>query len=134
MNDKTEYSKVTFVDVYYKGFHVGITERGETLATATQFTDQAMQMKVAIEKMIADGFEPSWNKQTNGDALTTKTTTAIPPTAPDLKIDGPQGQGGTCPVHNVSLVWKSGISKTTNKPFAFWACPEKLSDGSFCKG
>lgn len=38
-----------------------------------------------------------------------------------------------CTVHNVNALWKTGVSKTTNRPFAFWSCPQRNPDGSYCK-
>ncbi|MBU6430119.1 MAG: hypothetical protein KGR26_13975, partial [Cyanobacteria bacterium REEB65] len=36
-----------------------------------------------------------------------------------------------CPVHNLGWVHKSGISKNSNKPYSFWACPAPFPPG--CK-
>jgi hypothetical protein len=38
-----------------------------------------------------------------------------------------------CSVHGTPKIWKTGVSKA-GKPYAFWACPTKNADGSFCKG
>jgi hypothetical protein len=40
-----------------------------------------------------------------------------------------------CQIHNVPMNLKpAGVSKTTGKAYpAFWACSERLADGSFCK-
>jgi len=45
-----------------------------------------------------------------------------PPTTPPI-----------CGIHNKPMVWKTGVSKTTGKPYAFWSCNEKMPDGSWCK-
>jgi len=82
----TDYSKVTFIDAYYKGFHAGITERGEGTASAVQFELQAREVREAIDKMIALGFEPSWNKQTSNEALNGKTPTTTPPVTPNTAV------------------------------------------------
>lgn len=37
-----------------------------------------------------------------------------------------------CSNHRVKAEWKTGKSKSTNKDYAFWACPEK-NNGEFCK-
>src|SRR5262245_42517030 len=37
-----------------------------------------------------------------------------------------------CTAHDVQCVWKEGTSKA-GKDYAFWACPEKDSEGNFCK-
>lgn len=40
-----------------------------------------------------------------------------------------------CKIHGTPFVLHpAGVSKKTGKPFAaFWSCPEKNADGSFCK-
>lgn len=40
-----------------------------------------------------------------------------------------------CGIHNVPMNFREGgISKTSNRPYpAFWACPAKMPDGSYCK-
>jgi len=30
------------------------------------------------------------------------------------------------------MKWKEGFAKATGKPYAFWTCPTKLPDGSWC--
>lgn len=37
-----------------------------------------------------------------------------------------------CGIHGNPMVWKEGDSKTTGKHYAFWACPTKNADNSFC--
>lgn len=37
-----------------------------------------------------------------------------------------------CGIHNLPMTWKTGVSKTTNKPYAFWACSGKMPDGTWC--
>jgi hypothetical protein len=54
----------THIDSYFKGFHVGFTIRGDDnknipVVTATN----------VIESLIAQGYKPSWNEETNGKAL-----------------------------------------------------------------
>lgn len=36
-----------------------------------------------------------------------------------------------CSLHKTKSEWKTGTSKTTNKPYAFWACPNK-DNGEYC--
>ena len=38
----------------------------------------------------------------------------------------------TCGIHNIPMIWKTGVSKTTGKPYAFWACSGKMPDGGWC--
>ncbi len=39
----------------------------------------------------------------------------------------------TCSYHGTLMLWKTGISKKTNEAYAFWSCPQKNPDGSYCK-
>lgn len=109
---------------YYKGFSVLWTRR----SADTKVSPRVGEIKDFIGKLIEAGYMPSWNLETNKASLGENKGIGI-----DLSIDGEKGQGGVCPVHNVKLVYKSGISKKDNKPYAFWGCPEKLADGAFCK-
>ena len=117
---------------YYKGHSIQITCRDPHIDLDPIIT----KMKEAADKMASLGFLPSWNSLTNE---TLKTQTPVLPLpveatpAPDLMIDGDKGQGGVCLVHGTKLVWKTGTSKITNKPYAFWACPTLNADGSFCR-
>jgi hypothetical protein len=38
-----------------------------------------------------------------------------------------------CGIHHTQAVWKTGVSRKTGKPYAFWSCPTKNPDGSFCQ-
>ena len=136
-----EFPKVTFIDAYFRGYHVGITGRGKGIIPAQDFIEQAKEIKIAIGAVDEMGFTPSWNQATN-ESLRPKTVATAPHTTPQtapeafvasLGIDGPKGQGGVCPIHQTPLVWKSGTDKV-GKLYAFWACPERLADGSWCKG
>lgn len=46
---------------------------------------------------------------------------------------GGQTNQPTCGIHGTKMEWKTGVSKKTNKPYAFWGCPTKNADGSFCQ-
>jgi hypothetical protein len=37
-----------------------------------------------------------------------------------------------CGIHNQPMNWKTGVSKTSGKPYAFWSCSEKMGDGGWC--
>lgn len=39
-----------------------------------------------------------------------------------------------CSVCGQAMTWKTGVSKTTNKPYAFWGCSTKDANYQFCKG
>jgi len=45
----------------------------------------------------------------------------------------PVNEAPLCSVHGTKKVWRTGTSKKTGEPFAFWACPTKNADGSFCR-
>lgn len=36
-----------------------------------------------------------------------------------------------CGVHNVPMTWKTGVSKKTGRPYAFWSCGE-MNNGMYC--
>ena len=38
-----------------------------------------------------------------------------------------------CGIHQTQMLWKTGVSRKTGKPYAFWSCPTKNPDGSFCQ-
>jgi len=38
-----------------------------------------------------------------------------------------------CSIHNRKMDWKTGVSKTSGKPYAFWSCSIKNPDGSWCQ-
>lgn len=44
----------------------------------------------------------------------------------------PPQETPTCGVHGTQMKWLTGTSKKTGKPYAFWSCPTKNADGSFC--
>lgn len=39
---------------------------------------------------------------------------------------------GSCPTHKVAFEHRQGVSKN-GKPYDFWACPEKATDGGYCQ-
>jgi hypothetical protein len=103
------------VDAYYKGFHAGFTIRKESNKSVA-----VEQTQNLIEALVEQGWLPSWNAETNGHVTT---PVKVDPNAP------------ICEVHNKPMTLKpAGVSKTTNKPYpAFWACSERMPDGSFCR-
>lgn len=38
-----------------------------------------------------------------------------------------------CPIHNVELIERRGISNKTNRPYHFWSCSQKDENGNWCK-
>lgn len=54
--------------------------------------------------------------------------------APQLiRTDAEGTPTDVCPVHLVAWAHKTGVAKTSGKPYDFWACSEKDADGKFCK-
>lgn len=43
-------------------------------------------------------------------------------------------QNPNCQLCGAEMVWREGVSKNMGKPYAFWACPTRNPDGSYCKG
>lgn len=101
------------IDTYYRGFHIGFTKR----SSEDSVSNQVGGVTQLIQSLIQKGFEPSWNKETNNN---------------HIKKEEPESKSPTCGIHGTPMVWKSGTSRTTNKPYAFWSCPTKNADGSYC--
>lgn len=104
------------IDAYYQGFHIGFTKRSDEESVSNQ-VDGVTKL---IQSLISKGFEPSWNKETTNGHLK------------KAEPQAPSQQAPTCGIHGTQMVWKQGVSKTTNKPYAFWTCPTKNADGSYC--
>jgi hypothetical protein len=78
------------------------------------------KFKYMLETIKKAGYKPKWDEG-NG-------------------IQPVQTNGGApvCGVHGTLMVWKTGKYKTETAyhkegdPFAFWGCPTKNADGSYC--
>ena len=112
------------VKAYYKGF---LVEFDPSVIAAEKDIDIA---KSFVDMLIFSDLKPSWNDETNNQALGVKTPVTTVPTTSQVDMS----TNATCPIHGTPLVWKAGTSKTTNKPYGFWACPTRNADGSYCKG
>ena len=102
---------------YYAGFQILITRRtGEQ-----SIISQVPGIVALVNKLVEAGFEP--------------TREALPLTLPtaETKETGKEIPNPICQIHKVTMVWKEGVNNTTKKHYAFWACPQRNSDGSFCK-
>lgn len=110
------------IDAYLRGFHTGITIRknDNTVIPVSEIVQ-------TITRLISSGFEPSWNKETTNGHLKAQIT----PMAQDVVDLVPVN--ATCPVHGTQMEWKTGVSKATGKPYAFWGCPTRNADGSYCR-
>lgn len=91
----------TSIDLYYKGFHIK-KSYPEHIPASTLISD--------ISDYISQGFEPSWNSETNKA------------NDPIMKATEGQGKQYTCNVCGADAELKSGVSKTG-----------KAWKGIFCK-
>jgi hypothetical protein len=105
------------VMAYYAGFQVLITRR-----TGEQpILSQVPGIVALVQKLVDAGFEP--NKGATQPALPT----------PEAKDAGSETPIPICQIHKVPMVWREGTNSQTGRHYAFWACPQKNPDGSFCK-
>jgi hypothetical protein len=101
---------------YFKGFQVLITRRmGEQ-----SILPQIPGVISLINKLEESGFEPA--------------RVNLPPALPtaENKETGKEREIPICADHKIPMVWREGTNKSGSH-YAFWACPIRNSDGSFCK-
>lgn len=98
------------VKVWIKGYGVMLTVRD------TKANDMIKKTEMIIDYAQSHGWKNVWDTPTS-------IQTPSQPTNPQAPI---------CGVHRVAMTWKTGVSKKTNKPYAFWSCSTKNADGSFC--
>lgn len=110
---------------YYKGFSVQLTKRLDENSLELQIP----RVVGVIQKMIEYGYKPSWNEDTNGKTLAPQT----PATAPQVALQATPASSPVCGIHRTPMVWKTGISKKTGKPYAFWSCAQKDINGDYCQ-
>ena len=108
-----EAKMVINIKGYFHGFSVMFTKRSNENSVIAQLD--------GIEGLIKDlesrKWDASWNKETNN---------AHKP-SPEVSADAP-----VCGIHGTPMSWKTGVSKKTNKPYAFWGCASPNADGSYC--
>ncbi len=105
------------VMAYYAGFQVLITRR-----TGEQpIISQVPGIVSLVNKLVEAGFEPV--RELAQPAL---------PTA-EKKESGKDVQTPICAIHNRPMAWREGTNNQTGRRYAFWACPQKNPDGTFCK-
>jgi hypothetical protein len=102
----------TSIDLYYKGFHI------KKSISANTSKETLIKM---IDEYAEKGFEPSWNSATSKEHLSPAQTVQSAPTNVPV-----------CQIHQMPMTWKTGVSKTTNKPYAFWSCSGKMPNGTWC--
>lgn len=78
------------IDTYYKGFHAGITIR-----MMDNSVIPVSNIMKSVNSLIASGFKPSWNEDTNNVHWTTPVVPVIP-VAPVVAQPAPSGLG-VCP-------------------------------------
>ena len=105
------------VKAIYKGFDILITRRLDEQSVIPQIPG----IVALVDKLVELGFEPGRG--------------AIQPALPgaETKEVGKEKEAPVCAVHHKPMIWREGENKQTGKHYAFWTCPEKNSDGSFCK-
>ncbi len=105
------------VMAYLRGFQVLITRR-----TGEQpIISQVPGIVALVDKLVEAGFQP----------VRELAQPALPTT--ETKDAGQEKPIPICQIHNVPMVWREGTNATTKKHYAFWACPQRNPDGSFCK-
>jgi len=105
------------VMAYFAGFQVLITRR-----TGEQpIVSQVPGIIALVDELIKFGFEP-------GRIITQQ----LLPT-PEAKDTNSETPIPICQVHSVPMVWREGTNSQTGKHYAFWACPQRNADNSFCK-
>jgi len=105
------------VKAIYKGFEVLITRRSDEQSVIPQIPG----IVALVDKLAETGFDGG--------------RVVIPPglTSPEIKGNGNEKMMPICAVHHNPMVWREGNNAQTGRHYAFWACPEKNADGSFCK-
>lgn len=113
VNGLPEAPAVANIKVWIKGFGVMFTVRGEKL------NDMIKKTVTLIDYAESHSWKNRWD-----DPPMPGNTILPQPTNP---------QAPTCGVHGVPMTWKTGVSKTSGKPYAFWSCSTKNADGSYCR-
>ena len=86
--------------------------------------DNKMSNVVAkIEKLIKIGVEKGWKPK----------WTDMPPVGV-VTLPKPSGDvtNPVCGIHGTPMAWKTGVSKKSGKPYAFWSCATKNADNTWC--
>lgn len=81
-----------------------------------------VRMQELIQTLKNDGWKPDWK---------TEGVSTPPPTQKPVVSQSTTSQAPLCGVHNVPMTWKTGVSKKTGRPYAFWSCGE-MNNGMYC--
>lgn len=100
--------------VWIKGYGVMLTARDNKVSNLLKKT------QTMIDYAESHGWKNTWEKEGAQSKPVVKDVTET--------ADAP-----LCSAHKVPMTWREGTSKSTGKHYAFWACTEKNTDGSFCK-
>src|SRR3990172_8748918 len=103
MEDNTPW---TSIDLYYKGFHI---------KKSIPKKISAIKLAETIEKYIAKGYEPSWNKGTSEEQLNKD---------PIMNATKGQAKSYVCKSCGADAEYKEGISAKTGKPWKAIFCKE----------
>ena len=104
-----EAPAVANIKVWIQGYGVMLTVRGEKMKDIVKKTE------ALVDYAISHGWKNVWDSPQN--AATSQPTAS---------------QAPACGVHGTPMTWKTGVSKKTNKPYAFWSCSTRNADDSFC--
>ena len=102
---KTEVEvNVTYGGVSTLLSQIMLTKRGDVFVVPSSYVTEQAKSK---------GWKPDWKDRV-------------------LPKDQPTGITPKCGIHGTEMNWRTGVSKKTGKPYAFWSCPSKNADGSWC--
>lgn len=100
------------VKFWADGFGVMLTMRAETVSEVLK------QFQTIMPFIKNSGYKNVWDKE--------PITRVLPEQTPVVQ------NAPICGIHGVPMTWKSGISKTNGKPYAFFACSTKNANGTWC--
>lgn len=109
------------VKAWYRGYGVMFTMRHDN---ANALLDRTTRF---IDYVESKGWKNVWDEK----PVTLPTTV--------VKTDTSISEVPTCGVHGTPMSWKTGSYKETTAyhkagdQYAFWSCPAKNADGSYCK-
>lgn len=84
-----------------------------------------VRMQGLIQTLKNDGWKPDW--KTEGSSTPPSTQKAVV----GHSNEASQGNVPMCGVHGTPMTWKTGTSKKTGRPYAFWSCPQ-MNNGMYC--
>uniref|UniRef100_A0A6H1ZE89 Putative tail protein n=1 Tax=viral metagenome TaxID=1070528 RepID=A0A6H1ZE89_9ZZZZ len=118
-------------------------ETGRVIATATKSEDKS-HFNDFIEKaetgaigralaLCGFGTQFTGDELEEGGRIVDSPIEQVIPVQPMMdKL--PTTEAPACPKCGAKTVWKAGVSKRTNREYAFWGCPSKNPNGTWCGG